>query len=261
MIRSHYQRASVSRRGRGLSLGVAMAGVAALAVGTVGFTSGAGAAGSAKPFAGHFSINASGATNYAAGYAVAPSDGLASANISFTVPTISCTAADESQGAWQDDGIYTADHGGIDASAVVKTSCTSSGPLYIYSLNTLAQVIQEPGAAPGDTVLASMYQTATATVTKIRDLTNGLSFVDKNTVNQGDTLMVFGTLNGTVSGNPVPTYTKANFFNATVNGDYLGYEGASAYNTLNGGDLIVKTSKLTTTATGSSFHTTFEHAT
>jgi hypothetical protein len=258
-MNDHDRRAPVRRRGRGPSLGIAMAGVTALAVGTVGFASVAGAATTA-PRTGQLVVNAAGATNYAAGYAVLPSDGLVSTGVTFTVPTISCTAADESQGAWQDDGTYSVHNSGIDAWAVVETSCTSSGPLYQYSLATLAGVMTEPGATPGDTVVATMYQTATATVTKIHDVTKNVSWVDKNPVNQGDTTAVLGTLNATYEGLLVPTYTKVKFFNATVNGDYLGYESPEAYNTLNGGDLLVKTSSLSTTVTGSSFHTTFKKA-
>jgi hypothetical protein len=237
-----------------------MAGVAALAVGTLGFASTAGAAGTAQRLpAKPLVTNAAGATNYAAGYAVQPSAGLAGASVTFTVPTISCTATDDSDGAWQADGVYTIKGSSLDTLALVQTFCNSSGPKYQYLLQTSAGTIVEPGAAPGDTVVASIFQTGSATWAKIHDLTQNLYWF-ADTSNQDDTLVVLGALNATFEGVPVPTYTKVHFSNATVNSDYLGFESPSAYNTLNGGDLVVKAGALKTTGTGSTFSTTFKHA-
>ena len=48
-------------------------------------------------------------------------------------------------------------------------------------------------------------------------------------------------------------FGKISFANATVNGDYLGFDAPTRFNALNGGDTLVKTSALKTTATGSTF--------
>ena len=61
-------------------------------------------------------------------------------------------------------------------------------------------------------------------------------------------------------GKPIPTFTTANFTNATVNGDYLGFDGPTELNVLNGGDLLIKSGKLHTSATGSVFTETFKKA-
>ncbi len=64
----------------------------------------------------------------------------------------------------------------------------------------------------------------------------------------------------TINGQRVPTFTKDAFTNATVNGDYLGFDGPTKVNTLNGGDLVLKTGQLTTTCAGSSFAVKFKAA-
>lgn len=59
---------------------------------------------------------------------------------------------------------------------------------------------------------------------------------------------------------PVPTFSKATLSNATVDGDYLGFESPTEYNALDGGVRLVKSSALATGATGSTFSLTFAHA-
>jgi hypothetical protein len=242
------------RRGRGLS--VAVAGLTALAIGTLGFTSAAGAAGARLPTR-PLTINAAGSSVYLAGYQIAPTGGLASASDTFTVPTITCTAKDDSTGAAQWDGVYTDT---LQAYALVLTECTSTGPRYDWEFATNAGTFDEPGAKAGDVIVASLFQGASSTFAEIHDLTQSVYWFADNSVNQGDTTVDIGTLNGTFEGLLVPTYSKIKFLNATVNGDYLGFDGPSQFNTLNGGDLVVKTGALKTTGTGSTFSTTWKRA-
>jgi hypothetical protein len=255
MIRQNDARAT-ARWGRKLS--AAAAGLAALSVGTLGFASGAGAAGG-TPLARPLTIQGAGTSNGVAGYYFGPTGGLASASVTFTVPKITCTTSDKNKDAIQYDGVYTLS---FSVYALVGTSCSSTGASYQYYFATDAGAITEPGAAPGDVVVASLFESASSTYAEIHDLTANVYWFANNSVNQGDTAVALGALSGTYSGVPVPTYTTVKFSNATVNGDYLGFDSPAAYNTVNPSDgvLIAKPSKLKTTATGSSFSVAFKHA-
>lgn len=245
--------------GRVARLLAAFAAMAALGVATLGFASAAGAAGTAprleKPPARiHLGANSS---PYLAGYQVTPGGGLASASATFTVPAVSCTPADIANGADEWNGVYTDT---LYAYAFVLAYCTSSGPAYAYEVSTLAGYFIEPGAAAGDVVVTSLFQSGGATWAEIHDLTNGMYWYASNTVNQGDTVVDIGTYNEVQYGRSVPTFTKVKFTNTTVNGDYLGFDSPTQFNALNGGSLLIQTGKLTTSGTGSSFSVTFKHA-
>ncbi len=244
--------------GWGRKLSAAAAGLAALSVGTLGFTSVAGAAAGA-PLARPLTIQGAGTSNGIAGYYFGPTGGLASASVTFTVPKITCTTSDKNKDAIQYDGTYTL---ALDVYALVGTSCGSTGASYQYYFATSAGSFIEPGAAPGDVVVTSLFQSGSATYAEIHDLTANVYWFADNTVNQGDTAVAIGALNGTYTGLPIPTYTTVKFSNATVNGDYLGFDSPGQYNTVNPSDsvLIAKPSKLKTTATGSSFSVAFKHA-
>jgi hypothetical protein len=255
MIRHNDARAAV---GQSRKLSAAVAGLAALSVGALGFAASAGAAGPA-PLARPLTIQGVGTSNGVAGYYSGPTGGLASASVTFTVPKITCTTSDNSKGAIQYDGVYTL---ALDVYALVGTSCGSGGPSYQYYFATKAGAFTESGAAPGDVVVTSLFQSGSATYAEIHDLTANVYWFADNTVNQGDTNVAIGALNGTYTGVPVPTYTTVKLSNATVNGDYLGFDSPGEYNTVNPSDsvLIAKPSKLKTTATGSSFSVAFKHA-
>jgi hypothetical protein len=241
---------SISSRGRKLL--AALTASTALAAGTLGVLTATGAAGAAAP-----AVSPDTASSlYLAGYQVAPTGGLASASDTFTVPKISCPGKDIAEDATQYDGVYTDD---VLNYAFVTTECTSSGPSYFFNFSTEAGSFDEPGAVPGDTVVASLFESGSATWAEIHDLTQNLYWVANNDVNEGETVVDVGTLNAIYEGLAVPTYTKVKFSKATVNGDYLGFENPTRYNTYKGSVLIVKTGALTTNATGSSFSTTFKH--
>jgi hypothetical protein len=222
-------------------------------VGTLGFASVAGAAGTApksqKPPARiRFGANSS---PYLAGYQVTPTGGLASASATFTVPAVSCTAADIANGAEEWTGAY----------AFVYAYCTESGPAYGYQLATESGDNVETGAAPGDVVVTSLFQSGGATWAEIHDLTNGMYWYANNSANQGDTVVDIGTFNNDQYGSPVPTFKKIKFTNTTVNGDYLGFDNPAQVDAVNGdGRVLIQTGNLTTSGTGSSFSVTFKHA-
>jgi hypothetical protein len=228
-----------------------VAAMAALSVATLGFASAAGGTESnlVKPFG-------ASASTYLAGYQATPTGGLASASVTFTVPTVSCTATDKADGAIEWTGVYT---NTLETEAFVDGFCESSGPIYSYVLATEAGSFVQPGAAAGDVVVASLFQSGSTTFAEIHDLTANAVWFANNNVNQGDTVVDIGTLSE-APGRWVPTFTTANFTNATVNGDYLGFESPTEFNALNGGDLLIKSGKLHTNGTGSVFSETFKHA-
>ena len=71
-----------------------VAGMAALAVATLGFASAAGAAGNAPRLDKPSGIDGASSSGYLGGYQATPTGGLASASVTFTVPTVSCTPTD-----------------------------------------------------------------------------------------------------------------------------------------------------------------------
>ncbi len=106
-------------------------------------------------FGSRIPAGAEGTSDGVAGYSVEPSAELASASVTFTVPTISCTRSDDTTGAFQEDGVYTLD---LTTYALVETFCSSTGPAYQYLFATADGSFVESGAATSDTVVASLFQ-------------------------------------------------------------------------------------------------------
>jgi hypothetical protein len=221
----------------------AMLPLAAIAVAIVGFAPSASAQGSSSP---DF-----------AGYEVAPSGGLASAGVTFVVPAITCTANDDTQTAWMTDGVSTSTR---QTYADVVSGCNSNGPYTWFQFGTPAHGYNEPGPAPGDTVVASLFQSGSATWAELHDLTENVYDFANDSVNVGDSVVDIGSYtyaNGLESPQ-VPTFTKIVFSNATVNGDYLGFEGATKYNDVTSSDhLLLKTKASSTTGAGTMFQIRF----
>jgi len=58
----------------------------------------------------------------------------------------------------------------------------------------------------------------------------------------------------------LPIFKKVNFTNATVNGDYLGFDSPTRINAVNGSDLLLKTTALVASDAGSGFSVKFKNA-
>ena len=192
-------------------------------------------------------------STYLAGYQDTPTGGLASASVTFTVPKYTCTPAEEASGAFEASGVYTDTQKTL---ALVGAQCGSGGPSYEYFFQAGSSDFGVLGAAPGDVIVASLFQSSTFTYAKIHDLTNSDFWAADEPSNLGDTVVDIGTFRNTTL--PVATYKKVAFTNATVNGDDLGFESPTQVNALNGGDLLEKTSPISTTATGSAFSVKFK---
>jgi hypothetical protein len=233
--------------------------MAALAGTTIGFASGAGAAGTVpklvKPTNG---IEAAGASTYLSGYQATPTGGLASASVTFTVPTITCSAALKASGAGQWEGVFT---DSLSAYALIFTDCTSSGPLYEFDQATPAGQGVEAGVVPGDTVVASLFQSSSSTFAELHDLTQNIYYFADYGAPVGDTVVDIGSFNELAAfGFKLPPFTTVKMTNATVNGDYLGFDSPTHWNAVNGGDLLVKSGSLKTSGTGSTFSLVFKHS-
>src|SRR6202042_2318291 len=104
----------------------------------------------------------------------------------FTVPKVSCTAQAKAKSDIEWNGVYA---DSLDAFAFVAGYCTASGPAYDWVFSTLAGSFDKTGAAAGDVVVASLFQTSTSTVAELHDLTANVSWFADNDVNQGDTVV------------------------------------------------------------------------
>jgi hypothetical protein len=204
------------------------------------------------------SPDAAGSSTYLAGYRDAPAGGLASASVTFTVPTYTCTPAEERFGSLEANGVYT---DSLSAFAFVGAACSGSGVSYDYFFDVGSANFGESGAAAGDVIVASLFESSSSTFVKIHDLTNGEFWDTDQPSNLGDSVVDLGTFNEeTISGLRLTNFKKVAFTNATVNGDDLGFESPSAVNALNGGDLLLQTGGISTTATGSAFSVKFKAA-
>ena len=72
----------------------------------------------------------------------------------------------------------------------------------------MAGSFDKPGAAAGDVVVASLFQSGSTTFAEIHDLTANVVWFANNNVNQGDTVVDIGTLSE-APGRWVPTFTTA----------------------------------------------------
>ncbi len=191
------------------------------------------------------------------GYQAIPTDGLASASVTLTIPKLSCTPKQDANEYTFFSGVAT---DGDDVYAFVTSYCFGEGPQYVFQLGTPAGPLDETDATAGDVVVASLFESAGATDAEIHDVTNGASWSASDPTNLGDTIVDIGTFSDVGLGRPIPKFGKVSFSNATVNGDYLGFESPTRINTVNGGETQIKTSALHTTGAGSSFTATFERS-
>jgi hypothetical protein len=210
-----------------------LAGVAALTVGAIALAPSAGLAGAATP------------------PLLKPAGGLASASVTFTMPKLTCTAAQDNDGAAAFIGVYIDN---FDAYTFATAQCTDSGTAYAFNFSSPAGGFVEPGAvSPGDVVVASLFESGTATQAEIHDLTKNTGWSSGSPDKLADTKVDIGTYNELIDGLPEANFGKISFTSATVNGDDLGFDSPTRFNSLNGGDTLVKTGALKTTAAGSAF--------
>jgi hypothetical protein len=200
-------------------------------------------------------IGAAGSSSQFAGYLDTPTGGLASASVTFKIPLVACTASTVNDLS-ADPGVLTRS---LFTYALIEPLCTSTGPTYYYGFATPAGSFTEPGAAAGDIVVTSLFQSSTSTWAKIHDLTNGAFWFADDSTNVGDDTVGIGSY--VPNSTPLVKFATTSMSNAQVNGDYLTFESPTQYNAVSATDTLVSSGALATTAGGTHFSLVWRHST
>jgi hypothetical protein len=177
-------------------------------------------------------------------YTLTPTHGVASASTTFVVPTATCTA---NLPEGQDLGIIDAwSNSGTDEMAVVTEICNGgTTPTYKFFVQADTVTFTENGVSPGDTVVASFYQTPGYNEARVHDLTSGYTWVaDDN--GAAATSVAIGAYGATYDGNLLlnTPFGTVPFTKTQINGEYLADSGAGAYNWTFGKSILVRTGKI-----------------
>jgi len=199
--------------------------------------------------AGHVSAAPLVATqSYFAGYAEAPTDGIASASATFKVPAISCS----------DDNDYAQQLGvNVDNSlyAAIEAGCNGSGSAsYNFFLEEGGGTPFTPtGVSAGDTVVTVVFQTTSTQEADVEDLTTGARWYDygPNTGTLSDAFI------GGFNVGDTPPFGTVSFTKCQINGLYLDAESPTQYNQKIGGTTLVTASAIG--KPGDTFKLTFKH--
>jgi hypothetical protein len=200
-------------------------------------------------------------TNYGAGYFSYPgaANGTASANVTFTMPSITCFRPGDAE--WLLPGIWVYDSSGnLTQQVDVNFNCNSGSQLRedVICIQG-ASCDQSLSIAPGDRIQASLAYTSSATVGRIHDLTSGASAQVVGPAITTDYTVFIGDEGPSLFGvRKVPVFTAVPFSSAYVNGQSLADWSAAQYNLKTGTSLQIATGVLT--GDGNAFVTTFHHS-
>jgi hypothetical protein len=112
--------------------------------------------------------------------------------------------------------------------------------------------------SPGDTVVASLSESATATAGTLDDLTSGATAQAVGPATSDDTTVFIGDAGGSQFGvTAVPTFSKVVFSQAQVDGEYLALWVPARENLQTGSDAQIDAGALA--RPGDTFTTTFKH--
>ncbi len=239
---------------RRLTLGVAgaLALVAALAA-----PAGASASIHVSPRAGsHAGLAAVPSSAYLAGYTVTPSGGLASASTTFKVPALNCSSGNTYGQAF---GVGDEPTDGAPASvSLVGLICSGGSASYSFFIGTNGSINNEPGVSAGDTVVTSLFQTASQVEVEAHDITSGYYwvFAASPTPETNVSIGSFPLFSGGQLG--IAPFTTTAFTKTQVNGDYLSFVGPTRTNEKRGGTTLISASAIP--VNGDSFKLTFKHS-
>jgi hypothetical protein len=155
--------------------------------------------------------------------------GLASASTTFKVPAITCTPG---LGEGEEFGLYGWNN---DASpedlSVVTAVCNGSNPTYQFVVQADGSSFTENGVNPGDTIVASFFAAGGFNQATVHDLTSNLTWI-ANAYGEASTSVAIGAFQVLVGGVPQgdAPFGTVTFTKTQANGDYLGFDGAGAYN-------------------------------
>lgn len=205
--------------------------------------------------------NAVPALNYGAGYFTYPGSahGVASASATFTMPSFSCVHAGDHE--WLLPGIWVYDgNGNMTQQVDVNFNC-NLGAILQQSVICLtgASCDTSLAPAPGDTIVASLAYTSTATVGTIKDVTTGQQAQVVGPAVTTDYTVFVGDLGPNPYGvTKVPSFTKVPFTSVQVNGQRLVDSSAVQYNLKTGNVVQITSTKIL--PDGQSFTTYFKHS-
>jgi hypothetical protein len=189
-----------------------------------------------------------GNTDGFAGYLANPENGFASASTTFIAPAESNCS--------NNTGLI---FGVIGTSGGTSAGIYACGPGggYDYLAQTPAGVVEEP-ATPGDTIVASVFETGKWTEAEVHDITNGQYWDATYNANAGDKGVDIGVESD--EGPPIVSFPIVSFTLSEVNGDYLGFENperlrATAFET---NRVLMSSGSLTDH--GTSFKVTFKQS-
>jgi len=187
-------------------------------------------------------IDSATASTLMAGYYASPVFGLASGNATFVVPAMHCAAH---QDGYQQIGLFDIDPTDVftyeGTQAGIEESCKGSTDTYGVLVLENHQGVERDGVLKaGDTIATTMYQTGSLEFAEVHDLTNHQTW-NASGDTASDTQISFGIY---PDGQDVAPFGKMTFSDVEINGDYLTFESASAYNLVSGSKTIIATSSI-----------------
>jgi len=189
-------------------------------------------------------------SDFGAGYLSEPA-GFASASATFTVPTVSCGSSQTGEEAigvmlqGGDEGtVYQQD----DANALLE--CNAGTASYQLRVDAGSAAFTEAGVSPGDTVVASIFQTSSVVEATVHDRTSGYTWNAAGSPLSG-TGWQWGVWTGAYYwGGGFVAFTSSTFTKCQINGDYLTYSTPIQYNYKIGNKTYIKASPLNSTGDG-----------
>jgi hypothetical protein len=179
---------------------------------------------------------------------------LATASTVFTIPTITCAAG---SGEGESFGLTGSGISSNSYLAVAETYCTGTTPTYKFYVQSAGAMFTEPGANPGDLVVASFLQTTAYQQATIHDLTDNTTWVADSSngpvigyASEGVSLFPLGLTS-------VAPFTKTKFSSNEVNGDYIGFQSPTVTKWYRSGTELASTSTL---SSENAFTVTFHHS-
>ena len=242
---------------RGGELTALVAGMAALAVATLGFASAAGAAGNAPRLEKPSGIEGASSSAYLAGYQATPNGRLGERQRHLHRARLLVHATDKDDGAKEWTGVYTDT---LESVRLRRRRLHVERPGVQLRLLDAGGQLQPARSSGGRRRRRLAVPVGHLDLGRDPRPDQRRVLVWRTTTSTRATPSSTSVPSTSLRGIPVPTFTKVKFTNATVNGDYLGFDSPTEVNTLNGGDLLMKAGPLMTSGTGSSFSVKFKHA-
>ena len=88
--------------------------------------------------------------------------------------------------------------------------------------------------------MTSLFESPTGAQAEIHDMTQSVYWVSGTPGAIKDTMIDIGTYNEASIGLPLANFGKVTYTNTTVNGDYLGFDAPTKFNSFNGADTLVR---------------------